>query len=224
MPFLRKILAERPVRTQLEFGINENVRLISISNEKRMREGEVIKKNTHMNFAKFNSKGEVIANTEFSYMDFNPGADYTFSNFIDQIAQMSGIVKLLNPEADPIDPTEGYESVEEIQKDLGTKKGCDAFINIMYEQFEAALEGKIGPDSELIRLKVITDYKTGKYLQLPKESKIAELMSQEKSNLNITPTELKNKNKAMEPEVISPDAKGDAPDTAVKKRSALKGL
>jgi hypothetical protein len=224
MPFLRKILAERPVRTPLEFGINENVRLISISNEKRMREGEVIKKNTHMTFAKFNSKNEVIATSEFSYMNLNPGADYTFDNFVDQVAQMSAIVKTINPESEPIDPTEGFTSLEEIKEALSSKKGCDKFIEDMYSQFEKSLEDCIGNESPLLRIKVVTDSKTGKWLQLPKEPNILERMEQENTNLHITAYELKNKNKAMEPTVITPDTKGDAPDVAVKKKSALKGL
>lgn len=224
MPFLRKILADRPVRTPLEFGINENIKLVSISNEKRMREGEVIKKNTYMTFNKFNSKGVVIASSEFSYMNFNPGADYTFDNFIDQVAQMTNLVRLINPDANPIDPTEGYESIEEIQRDLGNKKGCEALTEKMYAQFEEALEGKLGEDCPALRLKVVTDSKTGKWLQLPREAVVAELMDSGSTNLHITPYELKNRNKALEPASIAPDVKGDAPDTAVKKRSALKGL
>lgn len=222
MPFLRKILADRPVRTPLEFGINENIKLVSISNEKRMREGEVIKKNTYMTFSKFNAKGDVIASSEFSYMNFNPGADYTFDNLIDQVAQMTNIVNLINPDANPIDPTEGYESIEELQRDLGNKKGCEALTEKMYAQFEEALEGKLGAECPLLRLKIVTD-KTGKWLQFPKEAIVAELMESE-TNFHITPYELKCRNAALEPASIAPDAKGDAPDTAVKKRSALKGL
>jgi len=222
MAFLRELLASKPIRVSLEFGINENVRLVSVTNEERKREGEVIRRNNYMTFVKYDSKGVPIANSEFSYMNLDPNSEYTFSNFIAQTTQMNHIARVLNPDAE-VDPTEGYETEEQLSKDLKTKAGCEKFIKVLHEQFLAAIENFIGPDSEFIRVKVITE-KTGKYLQLPKEGLTIELASS-KAKLNITPYETKMKNAALDaPSGETADRKGDAPDTLVKKKSALAGL
>ena len=68
---LEAILTNKPVRVPLEFGINENVRLMSINNDERTYEGEKIKRNTYMTFVKFSPEGKKIASSEFSY--FNLG-------------------------------------------------------------------------------------------------------------------------------------------------------
>lgn len=222
MGLLRELLASKPVRTPLEFGINENIRFTTLSNEERKRDGEIIRRNNYMTFVKYDSEGNALANSEFSYMNLDSTSEYVWENLIDQVTQMNKIAQTFNPEAS-IDPTEGYEDLEELQKDLKTKSGCAKLLKIMSEQFEEALEGKIGPDSPLLRLKIITDAKTGKYLQLPKEAHVMELMDS-KPTLNISAYELKNKNKALDTPVIEADRKGDAADTVVKKKSALAGL
>jgi len=223
MGLLRELLASKPVRTPLEFGINENIRFTALSNEERKRDGEIIRRNNYMTFVKYDSEGNALANSEFSYMNLDNTSEYVWENLIDQVTQMNKIAQTFNPDAS-IDPTEGYEDLEELQKDLKTKPGCAKLLATMSEQFTTALEGKLGPDSMLIRLKIVTDTKTGKYLQLPKEAHVMEPMAEEKSTLNITTYEMKCKNKALEPASLTADKKGDAPDTVVKKKSALAGL
>jgi len=222
MAFLRKLLADRPVRTPLEFGINENIRLVKIDNEPRTKEGELITRNTYMTFTKFNDKNEPIASTEFSYFDLDPEKDNNLSNLANQLAQLQNILDLLNPEAGAIDPTAGYKSVEALSSDLQNRKKSKALIDKMFDLFAEALEGKIGNESELLRLKIVTDSK-GKYLQLPRESHIAELMTTEPSALKITPYEVKMHAKGQEsqsPEVKTPDEVSERP----KKTSALRNL
>jgi len=221
MAFLRKLLAEKPVRAGLKFGINDNVRLISITNEERIREGEVVPKNTYMTFQQFDAKGVVVAVSEFSYFNFNPelSDDLIFNNFIEQISQLTSLAKLFNPDA-VIDPTDGYESMDEIKKDLKSRKGCKFFNDVIYEQFEKAVKGTLGIESPLLRLKVVSDSKLGKYLQLPKYATYAELM-ENPCNLVMTPTEIKNRAKSMEEPVATADTKGDAPDAAPIKKLSL---
>jgi len=223
MAFLRKLLAEKPVRAGLKFGINQNVRLISVSNEERLKEGEVVPRNTYMVFSQFDDKGAIIANSEFSYFNFNSTIDpeLTLNNFVEQISQLTSLAKLYNPEA-VIDPTDGYESMADIKKDLKTSKGCKTLNNLIYAQFEEAIKDYVGIESPLIRLKVVSDTKTGKYLQLPKFAAYAELMSSP-LNLHLTPTEIKNRNKVLEEAVPTADTKGDNPDAAPAK-SRLTGL
>ena len=57
MSLLRKMLAIKPVRTPLDFGINEDVRLTAIDNETRKWEGEVIPRNTFLTITKFDNNG-----------------------------------------------------------------------------------------------------------------------------------------------------------------------
>jgi hypothetical protein len=222
MGLLRELLASKPVRTPLEFGINENIRLVSLSNEERKRDGEIIRRNNYMTFVKYDAEGNALANSEFSYMNLDNTSEYVWDNLIDQVTQMNKIAQTFNPDA-VVDPTDGYDDLKELEKDLKTKAGCAKLLAIMSEQFAAALDGKLGKDSMLLRLKIVTDSKTGKYLQLPKEPHVLEPMVNEPS-LNISAYEMKNKNKALEASIITADKKGDAADTVVKKKSALAGL
>jgi hypothetical protein len=225
MAFLRQLLAEKPVRAGLKFGINENVRLISISNDEKLKEGEVIPKNTYMVFAQYDDKNVVIANSEFSYFNLNPDLDseIVLSNFIEQISQLTALAKIFNPTA-VIDPTEGYDSMEDISKDLRTRKGCKAFNDEIYSQFEEAIKEFVGSESPLLKVKVVSDYKTGKYLQLPKSAAFAELMETSPTSLHLTPSEIKNRAKSLEPVVVTSDTKGDNPEGAAPKKMRLTGL
>ena len=74
---LRELLASKPVRTPLEFGINENIRLVKIDNEPRKNKGELVRRNTYMTFTKFNSKNDAVASSEFNYFDLAPDNEYT---------------------------------------------------------------------------------------------------------------------------------------------------
>jgi hypothetical protein len=224
MAFLRQLLAEKPVRAGLKFGINENVRLVSITNEEKLREGEVIAKNTYMTFVQYDEKNVPIANSEFSYFNLNPDLDseIVLNNFIEQISQLTALAKLYNPSA-VIDPTEGYEDMADITKDLRTRKGCKAFNDAIYAQFEESVKEFIGTDSPLLRVKVVSDYKSGKYLQLPKSAAFAELLETNPTALHLTPSEIKNRAKSLEPVVVTSDTKGDTPDEAPKKMR-LSGL
>jgi hypothetical protein len=214
MSFLRELLNSKPVRTPLSFGINERVRLVSLSNEEKKKDGEVIKRNTYMVFSKFDEEEKIIASSEFSYFNLDPTKDFTMENLASQTSQLQNLCDLLSP-GSIIDPLEGYDSLEEVEEDLGNIKGCKKLQGRLYEQFEKAVGDKIGKDSPLIRLKVVTDNK-GKFLQLPRESRIAELNS-DPCTLSISAYELKvyeSRNESSTTE--KPDEAGESPDSAKK--------
>lgn len=190
MTFLRELLANKPVRTRLDFGINDNIRLIKIDNEERKKDGEIIRRNTFITFAKFSSKNEVLASSEFSYYNLDPESDRVIENFSNQVAQLQNIANVLGSE-ETIDPTGDYESFDELEADLNSKKGCKKLMKKLWKEFENAVDGLYGEDSELLRLKVITDNK-GKYLQLPREATVIEKMSSD-CKLTISAYELKIK-------------------------------
>ena len=219
---LRLLLAAKPVRTPLEFGINENVRITKINNAvRKTKDGEIAKRNTFMTFTKFDSKGKKMAESEFSYFNLDPSSDYTVENLANQVAHLQNIADVLNP-GQAVDPTEGYETYEEIMEDLASKKGCKALMDKTWELFEAAVSEHVGLDSKIVRVKVITDNK-GKYLQLPKEAPVVE-DGEAECTLNITAYEKKMKAKGLVAPTEQADSKGSAPEKKAKRTGALKGL
>jgi hypothetical protein len=217
---LRYLLSLNTNRVSLDFGINENSRLIKIDNTPRVREGETIKKNTFLTFAKYNSKNEIIGQTEFSFFNLDPESKYSFDNFITQLSQLTTLASLLNPGV-TFDPTEDFESEEEIVKLLSTPKGCKELQNKMFDTFSEVVSEFVGEQCPLMAVKVVTE-KTGKYLQLPKEAQFCALMTEDYSFLKITSWELKNKNAALTPSTAIADEKGAAPSDA--KKNALASL
>ena len=222
MSLLRKLLSVKPVRAQLEFGINENVRLVNIDNEVRKYEGDVIEKNTFLTFAKFNDNNEKIAATEFSYFNLDHTSDFVFDNLINQIGHLNKICSLLGAE-NGVDPTGDYEDLDELKDALRTKKGCEKFMSDMWEQFSENVGDLVGIDSPLLRIKVINDTKSGKYLTLPKDDHFLEL-AEKSCTLQVTPFEMKIHAKGQAPQQEAPDDKGEGPDEKPKKKSTIKNL
>jgi hypothetical protein len=217
MSLLRKLLSAKPVRTPLDFGINTGVRLIAISNEEKKKDGEIIPRHIYMTFGKYNSKNELIASSEFNYFNLSPEYDNTLGNLSTEVSQLTSIVDALNPGA-TFDPTDGYEDLDEIEADTKTKKGCKKLQDAVWKSFNKAVGKKVGPESPLLNLKVVTDYKTGKYLQLSNDAAIVELATTDPSEsvLRITVNDLKNKDKALTPITnAAPDAPGEKPTQGV---------
>lgn len=222
MSLLRALLAFKPVRTPLEFGINENVRLVAIDNSERTRDGEKISRNTYMTFSQYNPENKKIASTEFSYYNLDHSSEFVKDNLIQQIAQLNDICQFFGVKGQ-VDPTADFEDIQELLASLKTKDGCKALMESMWKQFSELVGDLVGEDSPLARLKVITDSK-GKYLQLPKDSHIIEPISNE-CKLSISSYELKMKAKGLtDISTAEADAKGEAPGAAPKKKSSLAGL
>lgn len=207
MSLLRKILAEKVIRKRLEFGINENVRLIKLDNEERKKDGEVLQRNTYMTFGKFNKEGDLVSQSEFNYFNLKHDSEYAHDNLVEQLSHMTTLVGILNPEAvlDPFTKA-GIEDEEDLEEALGSKKGCKSLNKALYEVVEEALEGKFGPESELLRIKVVTD-KNGKWQQLPREAMFVEPMSKEETELSISAYENRCYQKGLEAPTPTADKK-----------------
>lgn len=219
---LRELLASRPVKTPLDFGIQENVRLIAIDNTPRKKEGEVIQRNTYMSFAKYDKENKVIAQSEFNYFNLKHDSEYTSSNVSTQVSQLRNIISIVNPDGlEGFDPVSEYKSMESLVKDMKSKDGCKKLMDLMYSSFESALGDKVGHEGPLMRIKVISDYKTGKYLQLPDDANIVESMDVVKSNLSITPAELRNREKASLTTTVTADSSGKSPDVSTSKSAII---
>jgi hypothetical protein len=216
---LRFLMSLNQHSPQLDFGVNLDCRLVKIDNTPRMREGEVVKRNTYLTFAKYNKKNEVIGQTEFNFFNLDPESKYTFDNFVEQLSKLTVLAKILAPD-ETYDPTTGFKSAEDIEEALKAPKSCKVLQDKMYNDFEEIVADKIGIESPLIALKVVTE-KSGKYLQLPREDKFCSLMSGDYSFLKISAYELKMKESALVPQTSVPDEKGKAPSD---KSSVLSGI
>lgn len=207
---LRFLLSLNTNRTPLDFGVNLNCRLLKTDNTPRVREGETVKKNTFLTFAKYNSKNEIVGQTEFSFFNFDPESKFTFDNFVQQLSQLTNIVEVLAPGV-TYDPTSEFESTEDLEAALSKPKGCKELQNKMYDAFFEIVGDLVGPESPLLAVKAVTE-KTGKYLQLPREGQFCALMSGDYSMLKVTPFELKTKNASLSPTTAVADEKGEAPN------------
>lgn len=216
---LRALLSSISHKNNLSFGINENCRLIKIDNTERKRDGEIVKKNTFLTFGQFNDKGDIIAQTEFSFFNLDPTSEYTFENLVTQLSQLMKVATIVTGETAVIDPVADFKDEKELEKALKDSKGCKKIQSQMYEEFEELVKDFVGNESPLLRLKVITD-KTGKYLQLPKDVHFCELMS-DPATLKITPFELKQKEKALQPQTATADAVSEAPSKATSKKAII---
>jgi hypothetical protein len=208
MGFLRELLAARPVRTQIEFGVQGNIRLTAIDNTPRKRDGQVINKNCFLTFTQYNDKGNPIATSEFDYFNLDADKGYAETNLATQLGHLQNLAKCLGSDK-ILDPTTIFSTPEEYYAGLKNKKSCKELETLLFDQFAEAVEGLVGDKSVLLRIKTITD-KSGNFQQLPKESVIYEVQSDAKTKLSVTPWEIANKAKGGGPQTAKPDAKGDA--------------
>jgi len=171
---LEVLLANRPVKVGLTYGLNENVRLLSISNEERLKDGQLIPRNTYMTFAKYDDKGKVIAQSEFSYYNLDATRDNVIKDLATQINQLTSLANLYAPDVE-LDPFEGEEDMD-IEAELRKPKVCRALIDALYKQFEKAVSKKIGDESPLLRMKVVVN--KNNFVQLSNgDESFAELMT-----------------------------------------------
>ena len=199
---LQYLIANKPTKTQLSFGINENVRLIAISNAERRNDDEsIINRNTYMTFAKFNEENVEVAKTELSYFYRKSDDKDPLIRLSTQISQLTHIARLYNPAA-VLDPFQGYTTIEALQQDLTNNLKIKEITDKLYTLFEAEVANKIGPGSKPFRMKVV--YSSKGYPQLPSDDLIVEDMSIPITQTKITITDFElrmkeNKNNNNKP-------------------------
>lgn len=177
---LTKIFLESmPVDIRLPFGVINNVKLIEISNEERVdRKGQVIKKNCFVTFAQLDKDNKTIAESTFSYFNFEKPS-YVKDNFTHQFIQLTEIVKYCMPKdkaEDILSKIEDYvdsnikdydrifsKPIKEADVPFVTKT-MSSFVNNIIKVIKKDLK-----DAELVQLMLGCDSKTGKFVDLPKE-------------------------------------------------------
>lgn len=222
--FLRLLLQTKPVRTPLEFGIQGDIRLTKIDNEVRLNEGQPVERGCYLTFTQYGEVDGVtkaIKSTEFFY--FNLGQnDFTAQNLATQIGQLQNICDVLGADVE-IDPTHIFEDdMDAYLAGLKSKSVCDEMQAIIWEQFNGAVADLVGPESPLLRLKVVTS-SDGKWSQLPQDSIMVELMT-DTAKLAITPYEYKKKRAASEAQTAKADGAGSSPGEKSKSKASLELL
>ena len=216
MTFLRELLSNRPIKARIPFGITERVRIVSIDNEPRKKKGEIMKNNTFIQFVQFDENDNKVTSTEVNWFTPDHTNDYMLENVATQLSQLGEIMSAYGVEEE-LDPTIGYDSEEEMVEELSTKKGLKAFLDLMWELFHEAIGEKVGPESQLFNLKMVTDYK-GKYIQLPGSGAFMEAFVEPEDrdedyevSLKLSPKDVQNKLNGTEPDTAKADADGDKP-------------
>jgi len=200
--FLRELLKTGPIRVKLDFGLEENVRLLRISNEVRKYKGEIIEKMFYLTVRKYNPEDltEGIAEEEFSYYML----DHTNEKVMDSLATITGhmqnICDVMNIDA-VMDPTAFYEGdATAFMADIKSSRGCKGLSDRLWAQFSDAVSGTVGESAPLMRMKVITNKKGNKNV-LPYDLAFVESMEvgKESTKLSISTYEIKNKRNGLTP-------------------------
>lgn len=216
MSILREILDLRSVNNSLQFGINENCVLSRFTpGVKQNSDGTLGFSHNELTFSKVDDKGNVLAESTFNYFNLDPSKEqYVFQNFVTEVSQLTHLLTMYYPiekVAEIFNPVEGYDSEDKLLADLLTVPGCTAMQDKIGNLFNEAIKDKLGKNGTKLRLKVVTDYKTGKYLQLPDEAGFCEPMTQTKTSLKLTASEIANSKKAEAPQTETPQAVGNEP-------------
>jgi len=171
-------LDSMPVDARLPFGVVKNVKLTEISNENRMdRKGQLIKKNCFLTFAQYNGEGKIVAESTFSYFNFEK-PDYARDNFSHQLIQLTEILTHCMPKdvADELVEKVGEyvnDNIEDYDK-IFSKTIKNADIPFVTDTMSALVNYVIDISNEYIskgefvQLMLGCD-KSGKFVDLPRE-------------------------------------------------------
>ena len=174
-----------PARFNLGFGVNDNVILKSVSNEKRRdRNGVIINKVCYMTFAQVDVDNDrkSLAESTFSFFVIDKPA-YAQTGLSHQVLQLIEIAKAVAPPAKVREVIGHINAVlvkdaEIFQKVVGAKSAPDPKLTkeitriqgALSEAFADAIEPYLNENSELVQLLVVTGA-NGQFLDLPREDK-----------------------------------------------------
>ncbi len=208
----------RPVKTPLDFGHNENIKIESIDFKERKKKGIKIKANTFIKLVKINPKDDtIIANTEINFWDLDPTKDFIYDNFISQFSILCGVIDALGGDVDTfenqvLEVVEG-ESDSEMLAYLKKPVNAKAVQVVLSDAFEKQVTGKFGLKSESLKCKMISN-KAG-YLQPANDIMWILPMKSEEKLPTITAREKRIYDKALKSDTkkAKPDNTGTAPAT-----------
>ena len=187
--------------SELQAGVHEKIRLVSIDPERRKdREGVLVKKQLFLKFKKFGKGGEDIGEVNVSFFMIDPAKDSAINNLHSFLSQTREILSVyipeeeLNEKFDPLSALvapENEMTEDELAKnftyDLIKKKilrKASQFTLVeetICKQFSDLLEDKVGFESDFIRLKLEMSNE-GNYIQIPRFDRFIEKADVAKEN------------------------------------------
>jgi len=189
------MFANEASSSELEAGVHENVRLVSISTEKRHdNNGNPIKKQLYLRFKKYDAEGNDVGEKDISFFLLDPARDSVMSNMMTFILQTREILQIFYEDSeitekfDPIRAVWADTHKEEFYtydalKGKVLKKAAQykAIESAVCTQFEDLLEPMIGFDSSFFRFKLV-ESTDAKYIELPRYDRFIERVSIERKN------------------------------------------
>lgn len=189
------VFKDQATSSELQQGVHERVRLITIDAERRKdHNGNVIKKQLFLKFKKFSKDNVDIGEKEISFFLIDTARDTALSNlhtFVSQTREMLSVFltdEELEASFDPFSVLRDAEKEEgrdekDIENDYSfdmirkkALKKSSAFTQVEKEicrVFKQLLEDKAGFDSEPFRLK-LEESKEGGYIQIPRFDRFVE--------------------------------------------------
>jgi len=178
MNLLQKLMASARISDPLEFGINENVILQSVTNEDQIWDGQVLEKNCHLRFQKLNTKGTAVKEFRYSYFNSNPTEDkHPVQHLLTQLEQLTELATAMSAKAGEQyskKASDIIESEENLIKKARSKKLAAPFQKELVDAF-VVIAQKVIPAKPKLRLKVVTSW-NGKYPNLPNSTPMVESM------------------------------------------------
>ena len=189
------LFANEASSSELDAGVHENVRLISISTEKRHdNNGNTIKKQLYLKFKKYDKEGEDVGEKEISFFLLDPTRDSVISNMTSFIMQTREILQVFYTDSeisesfDPLravwekDHKDDFYNHDNLKSKV-LKKAAQykAIEQAVCEQFEKLLEPMIGYNSTAFRFKLV-ESNDAKYIEMPRYARFIERASVERKN------------------------------------------
>lgn len=214
----RQFIDSAPIKVDLDFGVNNNVVLRSVSIEPRMHQGTLIKRNTFMTFTQVNPvTRKALKEHEYSFFNLNNDSDWVEDNLNAKITKLVSICTSLGLDADLFATQvnialnkHGVSEKDDLSELVQTVRGAANVDNGLSEGFYNTIKDSVGLDGELVHFKTTID-KRG-YLEIPMYNSFIENVSENPdSTLVVTVKEITMKNKALETKSVGADKLGKAP-------------
>lgn len=169
-------------------GIHSNVVITKVDTSNRKGKDDMpSKKMFYITFAQVDpTTRKRLKEVEVSWWRFDPTKpEYLLDSLFEVSYQLTSIMKCYATEEEISEATKdifsdfGFETPEEIIKYKWKKQDLLTYMNLLGEAFSSIMESKVGLDSKLLYLKIVSDSK-GLGIEIPKYGDIIEVMEEGK--------------------------------------------
>lgn len=219
----RKYIDSRPVRTPLEFGINENIIISKIDTDERKNGETVLNANTFITLNKVDDTGKIIGNYEGNFWNLDPTQQHSDipRNINDQFTILAAIVSAVGGDLIEFDNDIHNIADRPDEMDLPTyatdKKKCRIVQDSLQSAFVKQMEDKVGENCPLLKCKLVSNKKG--YLNFSREINWIVPMNGDQAIAEVTDTEQAVYNEAM---AANSGTKQEKPDEVGKASSGEK--